>query len=113
MCQYLVLEHLLRITLKKIIMTKYQKLVLGLVLDALGYVSFAIPLLAEFSDIIWAPVSGYLMTKMYQGKSGKIAGIIAFLEEISPGLDVIPTFTLMWLYTYVIRPKDNTTIVVK
>ena len=73
--------------------------------DALGFVSFLIPGIGEFSDIIWAPVSAWLMTKLYKGKTGKIAGIISFVEEALPGFDVIPTFTLMWLYTYVFKKE--------
>ena len=88
-------------------MNKYKKLALGIVLDAIGYVSFLIPGIGEFSDIIWAPLSGYIMTKLYKGKPGKIAGVIAFVEEALPGLDVIPTFTLMWLYTYVFKKKED------
>ncbi|WP_369994985.1 hypothetical protein [Winogradskyella sp.] len=87
-------------------MKKYQKLLLGLLFDALGFVSFIIPGIGEFSDVIWAPVSGWLMTKLYKGREGKIAGVITFVEEALPGFDVIPTFTLMWIYTYVIKTKD-------
>jgi hypothetical protein len=86
-------------------MKKYQILLLGLLLDALGFVSFVIPGVGEFSDIIWAPISSWLMVKLYKGKAGKIAGLINFVEEILPGFDVIPSFTLMWLYTYVIKSK--------
>ncbi|MET7029281.1 hypothetical protein [Sediminicola luteus] len=82
---------------------KIRNLFLGLVFDALGMVSFLIPGIGEFSDIIWAPISGWLMTRMYKGKIGQAAGVIAFLEELVPGLDFIPSFTLMWLYTYVIK----------
>lgn len=88
-------------------MNKYTKLILGLVLDAIGYVSFVIPGIGEFADIVWAPLSGWLMTKLYKGKSGKIAGIITFVEEALPFMDVIPTFTLMWLYTYVFKSKST------
>ena len=28
------------------------------------------------------------------------------MEEISPVLDVIPTFTLMWIYTNFIDPEE-------
>lgn len=80
---------------------KYQKLALSLLFDAIGYVSYLIPGLGELSDIVWAPASAYIMTKMYKGNKGKVAGAIAFIEEVMPGLDVVPTFTLMWLYTYV------------
>ncbi len=91
-------------------MNKYKKLLLSVLLDGIGYVSFIIPGIGEFSDIVWAPVSAYIMTKMYKGKEGKIAGAVTFIEEAMPGLDVIPTFTIMWLYTFVLKSKKETTI---
>ena len=87
-------------------MNKYKKLIIGILLDALGLVSFIIPGIGEFSDVVWAPISAWLMTRLYAGKAGKIAGVISFVEEALPGFDVIPTFTLMWFYTYVIK-KDT------
>jgi len=80
---------------------KYKKLALGILFDALGYVSFIFP---PF-DIVWAPLSAYLMTKLYKGKKGKIAAAITFIEEALPFLDVVPTFTLMWLYTFVFNKE--------
>jgi len=74
------------------------KLILSLIFDAVGMVSFVIPGIGEFSDVIWAPVSFWLMTKMYPGSLGKTTGLISFVEEAIPGLDFIPTFTLTWLY---------------
>ncbi|XRE44586.1 hypothetical protein ACIVBQ_002790 [Tenacibaculum discolor] len=90
---------------------KYQKLALSLLFDAIGYVSYLIPGLGELSDIVWAPASAYIMTKMYKGNKGKVAGAIAFIEEVMPGLDVVPTFTLMWLYTYVFSSKESKTTI--
>ena len=86
---------------------KYKKLFVGLVLDGIGMLSLAIPGLGEFLDILWAPVAGWFMTRLYPGRKGKIAGVIAFLEELLPGLDLIPSFTLMWLYTYVLSNKER------
>ncbi len=80
---------------------KIRNLLLGLLFDAIGMLSFAIPGIGEFSDVIWAPVAAWLMTRMYKGKAGQAAGAIAFVEELVPGTDIIPTFTIMWLYTYV------------
>jgi len=80
---------------------------LSILFDALGYVSFFIPGLGEFTDIIWAPISAWLMMKMYKGNTGKVAGVISFIEEILPVFDVIPTFTLTWLYTYKFLDKKN------
>ncbi|WP_111306807.1 hypothetical protein [Confluentibacter sediminis] len=88
-------------------MNKHTKLVLGIVFDAIGYVSFLIPGIGEFSDIVWAPLSGWLMTRLYKGKAGKIAGVITFIEEALPGFDVIPSFTLMWIYTYVFSKQET------
>tara|TARA_R110002111_G_scaffold110212_6_gene169582 strand:- start:9510 stop:9788 length:279 start_codon:yes stop_codon:yes gene_type:complete len=87
-------------------MNKYKKLGIGILFDALGLVSFIIPGIGEFSDIVWAPVSAWLMTKLYAGKAGKVVGVITFVEEALPGFDVIPTFTLMWLYTYVFKKEE-------
>lgn len=86
-------------------MNIYKKLVLSLIFDALGYVSFVfLPF-----DFIWAPLSAYLMTKLYKGREGKVAAVIAFVEEALPYFDVIPTFTLMWLYTFIFKPKTTPT----
>lgn len=84
-------------------MNKYKILALSLLFDALGYVSFVFP---PF-DFIWAPLSAYLMTKVYKGKEGKVAAVIAFVEEALPVLDVVPTFSLMWLYTFVFKTKTS------
>ncbi|MGJ5640984.1 hypothetical protein [Formosa sp. S-31] len=93
--------------------THYNKLALSLLLDAIGYISFVIPGIGEFSDIIWAPTSAWIMTKMYKGQEGKVAASIAFVEEAMPGLDVMPTFTLMWLYKYVLSKSKNESGIVK
>ncbi|PCJ94171.1 MAG: hypothetical protein COA50_13550 [Flavobacteriaceae bacterium] len=90
---------------------KIQNLFLGLLFDALGMLSFVIPGIGEFSDIIWAPISAWLMTRMYKGKIGQIAGLVTFVEELIPGTDFVPSFTLMWLYTYVFKGKKKEKIV--
>lgn len=82
---------------------KYKHLLLGLLFDGIGMLSFALPFIGDFSDVLWAPLAGWLMTRMYKGKIGQAAGVVAFVEEIIPGLDVVPTFTIMWVYTYIIR----------
>jgi hypothetical protein len=80
---------------------KIKYLVLGLLFDLAGILSFFIPGIGEFSDIIWAPLAAWLMTRMYRGVPGKTAGVITFVEELLPGIDVVPTFTLMWIYTFI------------
>jgi hypothetical protein len=76
---------------------------IGILFDAMGYVSFIFP---PF-DFVWAPTSAWLMTKLYRGRTGKIAATISFVEEAMPMLDIIPTFTLMWLYTFVFSSENG------
>ncbi|MFI2743714.1 hypothetical protein ACG2LH_13315 [Zhouia sp. PK063] len=85
----------------------YKKLFLGILFDAIGMLSFIVPFFGEFSDVIWAPLAAWLMTKMYKSKGGKIAAALTFIEEILPGLDFIPSFTIMWLVTYILPGKDD------
>ena len=86
--------------------SKTTKLILGLCFDALGYLSFVFPLF----DVLWAPLSAYLMTQLYLGKKGKVAGVLVFIEEALPLIDVIPTFTIMWIYNYYFDTTDAKTI---
>lgn len=88
---------------------KHTKLLLGLLFDALGYITFIIPGIGVFGDVLWAPASAWLMTKLYKGRNGKVAAVFSFIEEALPGLDIIPTFTLMWLYTYIFSNKTQDT----
>lgn len=83
--------------------SKKRDLILSLLFDVVGLISYVIPVVAESIDFIWAPLSGLILAYIYKGTMGKVAGVISFLEEISPGLDFIPTFTLTWIYKYIIK----------
>lgn len=86
---------------------KYKLLLLSIVFDVVGVLSFVIPFIGEFSDVVWAPLSAFLIYKMYGGTLGKSAGIISFIEEAGIfGTDFLPTFTLTWIYKYIIK-KEN------
>ena len=82
-------------------MDKYKLLKKGILLDLIGIATIFIPFWGTIIDLIWAPYAAFQINKMYRGTQGKIAAVVVFLEEILPGLDIIPTFTLMWLYTFV------------
>lgn len=85
-------------------MTKKKKdLIFGILLDAVGYASYVVPVFGEGIDIIWAPLSAYIMIKMYEGKTGVIGGAVELIEEALPFTDFVPTYTLMWIYKYVIK----------
>ena len=79
---------------------KQKQLMLSLLFDAIGMFSYALPFLGEFADFAWAPISGFILARMYRGTVGTVGGIISFLEELFPFTDILPTFTLTWIYTY-------------
>ncbi|SEP63804.1 hypothetical protein [Flavobacterium urocaniciphilum] len=85
---------------------KKLKLILSLIFDAIGMLSFAAPIFGEIIDIAWAPISGLLLIIMYKGTVGKVAGLFGTIEELFPFIDVIPTFTITWFYTYVIKKEQ-------
>lgn len=89
---------------------KYKLLRQGIIYDLVGMATLAIPVVGPFLDILWAPFAAKKMSDMYKGTEGKIASVFVFLEEILPFTDIIPTFTLMWLYTFVWKkqPKMRT-----
>ena len=86
---------------------KHKLLKRGLIYDAVGMLTMAIPVVGPFLDILWAPYAAKKMAEMYEGKEGKIASVIVFIEEILPFSDFIPTFTLMWLYTFVWKGEEQ------
>lgn len=86
---------------------KYKLLRQGILYDLIGMISMTIPFIGPLIDLIWAPIAAKKMRNMYKGKEGKIAAVIVFLEEILPFTDIIPTFTLMWLYTFVWKEQTS------
>ncbi len=97
------------------ITSKNKLLRKGIILDLIGMSTMFIPFAGFFIDLLWAPYAAKQMSDMYEGKKGKIAAVLVFLEELIPGLDFIPTFTLMWMYTFVWKkePKMQTVYVKK
>ena len=82
-------------------------LVFCIAMDLVGYASYALPVLGEFADVIWAPVSAFIFYKTFGGKVGLFGGVLNFIEEIAPGLDFIPSFTIAW---FVQRSKQLKTV---
>jgi len=69
-----------------------------IVMDLIGYASYAVPVLGEISDIFWAPLSAIIFFLSFGGWKGAIGGIGNLIEEVLPGTDFIPSFTIMWLF---------------
>ena len=62
---------------------KTPSLLVAVVLDILGMVTFTIPGVGEFGDVVWAPLSAYLLSRLYgTDKLAKWGAIFNFAEEI-------------------------------
>lgn len=81
-------------------------LVACLLMDFIGYASYAVPFFGEFLDVLWAPVSAILFWKMFGFRKGFFGGVFSFAEELMPGLDFIPTFTINWVLLYFKKNKE-------
>lgn len=68
-----------------------------ILLDMIGLTSYLLPIIGETEDLLWAPLSGIIFFFLFGKKRWALfGGVFSFLEEITPGLDFIPTFTIMW-----------------
>ena len=85
-------------------------LALCVLMDLLGCASYLIPFLGEFFDLVWAPVSAIIYVKLFGGVKGVFGGVFNFLEELLPGLDIIPTFTITWFLLYHKRSKKELSV---
>ena len=73
---------------------QWLKLLLCVLIDAVGDSSFLIPGVGEVEDIAWAPISAFLMRKIFQSD---IVGNIEFVKEILPFTDAIPLASSLWV----------------
>ena len=81
-------------TLQQTAVTTIPSLTFCIVMDLIGCLSFVIPGVGEFSDIIWAPISAFIFYKSFGGRFGATGAILNFVEEALPFTDIIPTFTI-------------------
>jgi len=86
--------------------SKYKKLLLSILLDLVGILSYLMPGVTEYIDVVWAPLSAFLITKIFKNKISKYAAVVSFIEEALPFTDVFPTFTLTWLISYLFDNKN-------
>jgi len=91
-------------------MKKQPSLIFCILMDIIGYATYAIPCLGEFADILWAPISSIIFMASFGGWKGAVGGVGNFLEEILPGTDFIPSFTIMW-FIQNMQKKNNVTAV--
>ena len=82
--------------MKGIMDNKYKKLTKCVLLDLVGMASAFIPAVGPLLDVLWAPVAASISYKMFGDKRGKYTSLITFIEELLPGSDIIPSFTIFW-----------------
>ncbi len=64
-----------------------------IILDLIGCISY---IFLPFGPL-WAILSGIIFYFLFGRKLGILGGIFSFIEELFPGIDFIPTFTIAWL----------------
>ena len=89
---------------------KISSLLFCIIMDVIGWATYAVPVLGEIGDVIWAPISALIFFRMFGGWKGAVGGVFNFIEEILPGTDFIPSFTLMWLWQHFRQAKKSVTI---
>ena len=87
-------------------MKKQPSLLFCIIMDVIGYFTYAIPVLGEFADVIWAPISAIIFYITFGGWKGTFGGLFNFVEELLPGTDFIPSFTIMWIVQYISKKKN-------
>ena len=83
-----------------------------IIMDLIGFItsSYTIPVLGDLADVVWAPVSGLIFFIAFGGWKGALGGVGNFIEEILPGTDFIPSFTIMW-FIQNMQKRNNVTAV--
>eukprot|EP00928_Gymnodinium_smaydae_P016174 TRINITY_DN16029_c0_g1_i1.p1 TRINITY_DN16029_c0_g1~~TRINITY_DN16029_c0_g1_i1.p1 ORF type:complete len:504 (+),score=128.97 TRINITY_DN16029_c0_g1_i1:66-1514(+) len=89
-------------TKAKLVVDKYTMLVLSVIVDLVGMSSYAADVIAMMGETVvdaaWAPLQALWLLEMFDGS--KTIAAIGFLEEALPFMDVVPTASLAWLFSY-------------
>jgi hypothetical protein len=77
-----------------------SKLLLSLLIDAIGSASYLVPVVGEITDVGWAPVQMILLMALYENDNNNESlewlKYVSFVEEIMPFTDIVPTATIGW-----------------
>jgi hypothetical protein len=84
---------------KKFESEKQFKLFIAIGIDIMGCMSYIIPGIGELFDAFLAPLSAILVYIFFKKKLKWAA--FNFIEEIIPGIDIIPSATIAWYSMYV------------
>lgn len=84
---------------------KKRKLIAAITIDMIGMSSFALPMIGESGDLIWGPISGFLI--MWLFPNYKKMALLGVVEEMLPFTDILPTALLAWRQEYK-KPSEKT-----
>lgn len=91
--------------LRKYNQIKNLKLVAAVIIDLVGLTTYVIPGAAEGGDMVWGPISGFLIYMLFPNR--KKMALMGAVEEMLPFTDFIPTAYLAWRLDYV-KDKNKT-----
>jgi hypothetical protein len=88
---------------------KQRRMHQAIALDAVGMSSFLLPGVGEALDIIYGPVFAITLYNLFKVRKGSatVGAATGLIEEWSPGGDILPTATLVWLYQYRFREAST------
>ncbi|WP_240619172.1 hypothetical protein [Chitinophaga costaii] len=79
-------------------------------MDLIGCASYAFPVVGEVADVLWAPISALIFYRLFGGSAfAAFGGVFNFMEELFPGTDIIPCFTLGWVVQRVVNGRKTAT----
>lgn len=84
------------------VISKWPKLGVSILIDIAGVASYFFPGLGELTDILEAPAAAVIMQKLY---GSSLFTSVILIEELLPFTDLIPTATIAWLLEY--TPLDR------
>ena len=99
------MKHLLRTTTTVVRHKQLPSLVSCVLMDIIGSSTYLVPFFGEFMDLAWAPISAFVYWRMFGFGKGFLGGMFSFAEELLPGMDFIPTFTITWFVQYFKRAR--------
>lgn len=76
---------------------------ISVLVDAVGMATYLLPGLGEIADIGWAPIAAAINYMLFRGRVGIIGGAFTFVEELLPGVDLIPSTTINWMYKFAVN----------
>jgi hypothetical protein len=79
-------------------MNTKPSLTLCIIMDIIGYATYAIPILGEIGDILWAPISAIVFYNTFNRGIKTIGSVVNFIEEILLITDIVPTFTIAYFF---------------